>query len=284
MDIKNVSVIGGGSMGRQIGLNAALHGYNTVVYDIAPDVLIGVKKWASDYLSDRLSKGKMNSEEVERVMTLFRTERDVENAVRNADLIIEAVVELEDVKHKLFQQLNKIAPVNAIMATNSSYMVSSLFAKDIDNPARLCNVHYYNPALVMKFVELVQGSHCSAETAETVMNFLKTCGKKPIWQKKEIAGFAGNYLLKGLQLRARYLVENGYCSVEDVDIAMEEGFHHAMGPFRMEDFVGINVIFDIMSNDYAENGEKPPMYDVYKKMVEEGHTGKQAGQGFYHYD
>lgn len=284
MEIKSVCVIGGGLMGRQIGLNAAVYGYPSVVYDLVPEVCADVDVWADKYLAGRAQKGKMTQEEADKVRKLFRAEKDLEKAVAGADLIIEAIVEREDVKRNFFKQLDGIVNEDVIIATNSSYMVSSKFADCVKNPSRLANLHYYNPALIMKFVEVVQGPHTSTETAQALMDFCANTGKDAIWQKKEIDGFAGNYLIQGLNERAFYLVQNGYCTYKDVDIALEEGFNHRMGVFRMTDLVGVDLAFDIMKNTYKKTGVKPDMYDTFEQMVKEGRLGRKTGHGFYDYE
>ena len=283
MEIKSVCVAGGGRMGRQIAMQAAICGYGARVYDISQKVLEDVTKWADEYLDGREKKGRLTQEQVERTKALFRIEQDLSKACEGVDCVIECIVEVEETKRKFFQQLDKVVDEHVIIATNSSYMVSSKFADCIKNPSRLCNMHFYNPALVMKFVEVVQGPHTSSETAKAAYDFCVNIGKKPIWQKKEINGFAGNYLIEALMQRARYLVQNGYCTYQDVDIAMEEGFHHPMGPFRLTDLTGVNLSFDMLDAEYKRTGVKPDMYDTYKKMVEEGRIGQEAGHGFYDY-
>ena len=283
-EINSICLIGGGRMGRQIALNAAIHGYKAVVYDLSAEVLADVDSWAEEYLAGRIAKGRLTEEQVAKVKTLFSTEADLVKAVEGIDCVIEAIVEVEDIKHKLFQQLSDILPEDTIICTNSSYMVSSIFAGDVKNPARLCNMHYYNPALVLRFVEVVQGPHTSTETAEAVYNFAKATGKMPIWQKKEIPGFAGNYIISGLYERAKYLVQNGYCSWQDVDIAMEEGFNHPMGPFRLTDLTGVNLAYDMKKAEYERTGKKPMMYDIYEDLVKRGRFGRITGHGFYDYE
>ena len=163
-------------------------------------------------------------------------------------------------------------------------MVSSLFADCMEDPSRLCNMHFYNPALVMKFVEVVQGPHTSAETAGAIFKLAKRMGKMPIWQKKEIAGFAGNYLVAGLSQRAKYLVQNGYCTPQEVDIACEKGLNHPMGPFRLNDLTGLDLAYDILQRKYDESGEKPIGYDLIKSYYDKGWYGKKTGRGFYEYE
>ena len=241
MEIKKICVVGGGLMGRQIALCASIHGVDATVYDLKPEVLEAVQAWEDEYLAGRIAKGRMTEEQVADIRTRFHIEGDLTKAVEGVDAVIEAIIEVQDVKAKFFRQLDELVSEDVIIATNSSYMVSSLFADCVKNPARLCNMHFYNPALVMEFVEVVQGPHTSEETAGAVYALAKQMGKCPIWQKKEIPGFAGNYLIAGLTQRARYLVQNGYCTWQDVDIAMEEGFNHPMGPFRLNDLTGINL-------------------------------------------
>ena len=283
MEIKRIAVIGGGRMGRQIALDAAIHGFPAVVYDLKAEVCADVEKWAEEYLAGRISKGRMTAEQVAQIKSIFRVEQDLEKAVAGVDCVVEAIVEIEDIKRKVFQSLSDILPEDVIIATNSSAMVSSKFAGDVKNPARLCNMHYYNPALVMKFVEVVQGEHTAEETARACVEFCKKCGKKPAWMRKELPGFLGNYIYGGISSRAKYVVHHGYCTPQDVDTALEEGRGAKMGVFRTNDLTGIDLTLDMMNNMYKRTGEKPDMYDIYAQMVAEGKLGRKSGKGFYDY-
>ena len=283
-EIKKIMVAGGGLMGRQIAMCAAIKGVDATVYDVKPEVLTAVEAWAEEYLAGRIAKGRMTAEQVAETKTRFRVEADLKKSLEGVDCVIEAILEVKEIKSKFFQQVSEIVDENVIIATNSSYMVSSLFADDVKNPTKLCNMHFYNPALVMEFVEVVQGPHCSAETAQSVYNLARKMGKAPIWQKKEIPGFAGNYLIAGLSERAKYLVQNGYCTAQEVDTALEKGFGHKMGVFRMNDLTGIDLSFTMMKTRYEKTGIKPDMYDIYEKMVSEGKLGRKSGEGFYKYD
>ena len=284
MEIKKICVVGGGLMGRQIGLCAAIHGVDATVYDLKPEVLEAVQKWEDEYLAGRIAKGRMTEEQVADIRTRYHIEGDLKKAVEGVDAVIEAIVEVEAIKKSFFRQLDELIGEDVIIATNSSYMVSSLFADCVKNPSRLCNMHFYNPALVMEFVEVVQGPHTSEETAGAIFDLAKRMGKDPIWQKKEIPGFAGNYLIAGLTQRARYLVQNGYCTPQEVDIALEKGFNHKMGVFRMADLTGIDLTYTMMKSTYERTGEKPDMFDVYEQMVKEGRLGRKTGHGFYDYE
>ena len=283
MEIKSICVIGGGRMGRQIALNSAIYGFKAVVYDLKQEVCDDVKAWAEDYLAGRIAKGRMTAEKVAEVKSLFSVESDLAKACEGVDCVVEAIVEIEEVKRNLFKQLSDILPETTIIATNSSAMVSSRFAGDVKNPSRLCNMHYYNPALVLKFVEVVQGEHTSEETAKACYDFCLATGKKPAWMRKELPGFLGNYVYGGISSRAKQVVHEGYCTPQDVDIALEEGRGAKMGPFRTNDLTGIDLSFDMMTAGYKKTGEKPMMYDIYKEMVEKGWLGRKTGRGFYDY-
>lgn len=282
MEIKNVFVVGGGRMGRQIALNAAIFGYNVTCYDKIPEVCDSVAVWEDEYLQERIAKGRMSEDQVAAIKGRFSVARDL-TAAADADLIIEAVVEVYDVKVALFKELDQVIRPDAIVATNSSYMVSSLFKDCISNPGRLLNCHYYNPALVMKFVEVVQGPHTDPANAEAVMEFCRKCGKTPIWMKKEISGFAANRIISVINAEARYLVQNGYLTYEEVDIACEQGLGHPMGPFRLTDMTGVDLTYDLMKAGMEQTGEKPDCFDMIEQMVKDGHLGRKTGKGFYEY-
>ena len=283
MEIKNVAVIGGGLMGRQIALNTAIYPYEVYLVDNNPTVLEAVRQWEEEYLAGRIAKGRMTEEQVAGIKSRFHVVESMEEAMKNADLVIEAVVEREDVKHAVLAEAARLAPKGAIIGTNSSRMVSSRFKQDVPDASKLLNVHYFNPALVMKLVEVVRNDETSDETVEAVMEFSRNTGKTPIIVQKEIDGFVVNRILSALYAESRWLVEEGYCSYEDLDTACENGLGHPMGPFRLNDLTGIDLTYDIMTANYQKSGKKPVGYDQIKEMYDKGWYGKKSGRGFYDY-
>ncbi len=282
MAIKKVFVAGGGQMGRQIGLNSAIYGYDVTVYDKVPEVVENVKAWEEEYLAGRIAKGRLTEEQVEETKSHFSVTGDI-NEGADADLVIEAVVEVYEVKAEVFKELDTVIRPDAIVATNSSYMVSSLFKDCISNPGRLLNCHFYNPALVMKFVEVCSGEHTDPQAAQAVLEFCKNTGKTAIWMKKEISGFAANRIVSVINEEARQLVENGYLTYQEVDIACELGLGHPMGPFKLMDMTGIDLTYDLMKAGVDAGGEKPACYDLIESMVKAGNLGQKTGKGFYDY-
>ncbi len=283
MKIQKVCVIGGGQMGRQIALNTAIYPYEVTITDTNQEVLESVKKWSEEYLSGRIAKGRMTEEQVAGIKSRFRVVDSMEEAAKDADLVIEAIVEREDVKKSVFATLCQIVRPDTILASNSSRMPSSLFKEAVSHPERLINLHYFNPALVMKLTEVVRGEHCSEETVQALCEFSKATGKTPVVVQKEIDGFIANRILRALRNEALFLVENGYCSPEEIDIACENGLGHPMGPFRLLDLTGIDLQADILKREYEKSGVKPLGYDVILEKYEKGEYGKKTGRGFYDY-
>ena len=284
MEIKKVAVVGGGLMGRQIALNAAICGYTVKVTDSISDVRINVEAWKEEYLAGRIAKGKMSAEQVEEIKSRFAVVENIEAAVCNADLVIEAVVEREDIKRIVLGEVSKYAPVQAIVTTNSSRMPSSLFADCVADPTKLANMHYNNPALVMKAVEVQQNDQTSEDTVLSLLEFCRKNRKVPIRVRKEIEGLPVSRILHAINEEALFLVENGYCDVDDVDNACTAGLNHPMGPFRLMDFTGLDLNLDIRENELKSTGKKPLGYDLFKSYVDQGRLGRKTKKGFYDYD
>jgi 3-hydroxybutyryl-CoA dehydrogenase len=283
-DIKNICVVGAGNMGHQISLLCAIHGYKTICTDVVPEVLKKAEKFADTYLPGRVEKGKMTKEVAEAARKNISFTLDVREAAKNADFVIEAVLEILDVKRKIFAQLDEVAPPHAILATNSSYLVSSLMADATKRPSKVVNMHFFNPALVMKLVEVVKGPHVSDETAKVTMDLSEKLEKIPVLLKKEVEGFLLNRIFRVIGREALWMLEMGIASYEDIDKACVYGAGHPMGPFRLMDLTGIDLNYIRSMERFKETGDRAdlPSPSVVERYMK-GHFGEKAGKGWYDY-
>ena len=282
--MKKCTVIGGGAMGRQIALNTAIHGYEVAVCESFPAALESLESWKEEYLAGRVAKGRMTQEQVDAVKARFSITDDLEVACKDADIVIEAIIEDKQAKTDLLSKVSKLVRPDTVIATNSSFMVSSTFADVVEHPERLANLHYFAPALVMKLVEVVGGEHTSQETLNKLMEFGRSTGKTPALVKKEEDGFIVNNILKAIKEEAYRLVNEGVCSLEDLDTAVELGLGHPMGPFKIDDMNGLDVRYNVLKRRYEETGIKSHGFDMIEKMYQQGRYGKKTKHGFYDYE
>lgn len=284
MEIKKVTVIGAGVMGKQIALLSAIQGFQVVLNDASGEALTAAEKWKNDYLFGRIAKCKMTEKQVEEIKQRFFIENDLAEAVKDADLVIEAIIEKLDIKRELFEKLGKLAKEEAILASNSSFIPSSNVADVTGRPEKVANLHYFNPALVMQLVEVVKGEHTSEETGAALVKFATDCGKYPILLQKEIDGFVVNRIQRAITDTAFYLVEHGYATPQEIDLAAEKGLNYPMGPFRLLDLAGNDIAYLSRQRRYEETGdeaEKPPKFLEEKYL--KGELGKKTGKGWYDY-
>lgn len=285
MGIKKIAVVGAGNMGHQIAVSAALSGFQVKCTDVSPEILAKAEQFADSYLPERVAKGKLTQEAADQARTNLSFVPTIEEVAADADFVIEAVIEKLDVKRKLFTQLDEITPPHAILASNSSYIVSSRIADATKRPDKVCNMHFFNPALVMKLVEVVKGPHVSDETAETAMELARQMGKTPVLLHKEIYGFLVNRLLQATRKEALKLLDMGVASYEDIDTAVVNGLGYPMGPFKLIDLTGIDLAYHTYMEQYRESGDPAdrPSPTVVEKYVK-GEWGKKVGKGFYDYE
>lgn len=284
MKINNIAVIGAGNMGHQIALCAALSGFKVTCTDMDVAVLNKAIQFADTYLSERIVKQKLTKEAAEQARKNIAFVFTIEEAVVSADLVIEAIVEKLAIKRKVFAQLDKLCPSHTILATNSSYMVSSKIADATSRPEKVCNMHFFNPALVMKLVEVVKGPHVSDETVEAVMNAAHRMSKTPVLLHKEIYGFLVNRFLQATRQEALKLFDMGIASHEDIDIAVKNGLGYLMGPFQLLDLTGVDLAYHTAMEKYGESGDAAdrPSPTIVEKFTK-GEWGKKVGKGFYNY-
>ncbi len=285
MEINKIAVIGAGNMGHQIAICAALSGFQVRCTDTNSDILDKAINFADNYLQERVNKGKLTEEAAKQARGNLVFTPSVKEATEDADLVIEAIIEKLDIKRTLFSQLDKICPPHTILATNSSYIVSSKIADATTRPDKVCNMHFFNPALVMKLVEVVKGPHVSDETVDSVMNAATKMGKTPVLLHKEIYGFLVNRLLQATRQEALKLLDMGIASFEDIDTAAMNGLGYPMGPFKLLDLTGVDLAYHVGMEKYRESGDPAdrPSPTVVEKFTK-GEWGKKVGKGFYDYE
>jgi 3-hydroxybutyryl-CoA dehydrogenase len=284
-NVKKILVVGSGAMGSQIGMVCSLAGYEVIIHDIDEGMLEKAREQLGKRMSRNVEKGRMEQEEVDAAFDRMSFTTELENAASEADLVIEAAVEKLDIKREIFAKLDEVAPEHAILATNSSTIVSSQVADATNRPDRVCNMHFFNPALVMKCVEVVRNPKTSDATVETTVELTRRIGKAPVVLNKEIPGFVANRILNAVRDEAISLYENGIASVEDIDTACKTALGYPMGPFELMDLTGIDIGYYVKMARYEESGDPKdkPSKSVVEK-VEKGELGRKTGKGWYEYD
>lgn len=283
-DIQTIAVVGAGNMGHQIATLCALSGFTTTCTDIKPEVLHQAEAFVDNYLPGRVAKGKLTEAAAREARKRLTFTPDLAAAVSRADYAIEAVVEVLEIKRRIFADLDRLAPPHAILATNSSAIVSSRIADATGRPEKVVNLHFFNPALVMKLVEVVQGPHVSAETLAVSLALCHRLGKQPVHLKKEVDGFLLNRIFFAIFKEAEWLLEMGVASVEDIDKACVYGAGHPMGPFRLMDLTGIDLAYTMDMENFRKTGDRSalPVPSLVKHYIK-GEFGQKTSKGWYDY-
>ena len=280
-----LAVIGAGSMGAQIAQQAALHGVEAALHDVSAEALERAAASNRALLQRRVDRGRLGAEDAEAALGRVRPATDLADAVAGADLVIEAVVEQLEVKRAVFAELDRLAPPDAVLASNSSTMGISSIAGATGRPDRCCNMHFFYPPLVMDLVEVVRGPETSDETVERAMAFAREMGRTPVLLRREIGGFIVNRILHMASQEAYRLLDAGVATFEDIDTAVEKGLNWPMGPFRLGDFSGLDVTYSARLHMYRTTGDERyrPSPQLQAK-VEAGELGRKTGRGWYRYD
>jgi len=283
-DVKKICVAGAGNMGHQIALLCALSGYETFCFDLSAEQMNMAEAFVKQYLPDRVAKGKLSQEQAESAAARIRFTTILEHAASGADFVIEAIIEKLQPKRELFEKLGQLCPPHAVLATNSSFIVSSQLADVTGRPGQVCNMHFFNPALVMKCVEVVKGPHTTAETATLTMELAHRLGKVPVLLQKEIYGFLVNRILAKITEEALFLLDTGVASAEDIDKAVVNALGHPLGPFRLMDLTGIDLAYHIGMERYMQTSDpkEKPSPTVVEKYIK-GEWGRKKSKGFYQY-
>jgi 3-hydroxybutyryl-CoA dehydrogenase len=276
-----VAVVGAGTMGHGIAYVAAMAGCRVSLYDSAPDVLIDAQQRIESLAAAGLQRGKITESDRAALHQRLRYTKDLDDAVMDADIVVEAVVERLNTKQLLFAAVERQAPKDALLATNTSSLSVGQIAAAVREPARLIGLHFFNPVHLMRLVVVVRHGRTPAATVDRAIAFARRLGKEPI-VVQDSPGFASSRLGVVLGLEAMRMLEQGVASAEDIDKAMELGYNHPMGPLKLTDLVGLDVRLAIA--EYLHQQLRMPHYappQILKDKVAKGELGKKTGKGFY---
>ncbi len=281
MSAGTVAVVGAGTMGHGIAYAAAVAGFEVRLTDSRTEAIPQAIRKIGDLLQGGVQRGKLSQADLTAVAARLRPAPELAAAVREADVVIEAVVEELAVKQRLFAELERAAPAGALLATNTSSLSVATIAGAVRDPSRVVGLHFFNPVHAMKLVEIVRHPRAAAASVERAVAFARTLGKEPI-VVNDSPGFASSRLGVALGLEAMRMLEQGVASAEDIDTAMELGYNHPMGPLKLTDLVGLDVRLAIA--DYLYRTLQAPQFEppaILRDKVAKGELGKKAGEGFY---
>ena len=281
--MKNIVVIGAGTMGNGIAHTFAQTGFSVNLVDVSTEALEKGLKTITTNLDRIVAKGNLTEDQKNETLKNISTFTQLEDAAKNADLIVEAATENIDLKLKIFRQMDELAPENCILATNTSSISITKIASVTQRPEKVIGMHFMNPVPIMKLVEIIKGYSTTKETFDAVYEMSKTLGKVPV-EVNDYPGFVANRILMPMINESIETLYNGVAGVEEIDTVMKLGMAHPMGPLQLADFIGLDVCLAILNVMY--DGFKNPKYapnPLLVNMVMAGKMGVKSGEGFYDY-
>ncbi len=283
-DIRKIAVVGAGLMGHGIAQEFAYTGYDVSLHDLSPEQLNAALANIRRNLNMLADAGIVEADDVERVKSVVHASTSLEEVVDEADVVIEAVTEDLDVKHRTYRRLEELCPERTIFASNSSTFMPSQMAVATRRPDRMIVTHYFNPPYLVPLVEVVRGPETSDETFEAMFALMLKVGKKPVALQKELPGFIGNRLQIALLRECLSLVEKGYATPEDIDTVVRYGFGRrlsAAGPFAISDIAGWDTLLAVGDQLIGDLNPSQTVPGIVKEMVDRGDFGVKTGKGFY---
>lgn len=282
--MQKISVIGAGTMGNGIAHVFAQKGYEVALIDVAPESLEKGLETISKNLDRQVKKEIIEKEEKSAILGRISTHTDTKSAVAEADLVVEAATEREDLKLKIFADLDEYCPPHTLLASNTSSISITKIAAQTKRPDQVIGMHFMNPVPVMKLVEVIRGYATSQESTDKVMQLAQDLGKTPT-ECNDYPGFVANRVLMPMINEAIISLHEGVAGVEEIDTIMKLGMAHPMGPLQLADFIGLDVCLSILQVLHQGLGkDKYAPCPLLINMVQAGRLGVKSGEGFYNYD
>ncbi len=281
--MKNIAVIGAGTMGNGIAHTFAQFGYNVMLIDISENALTKGIATITKNLDRMVAKEKISEATKNDTLANIKTFTSVEDGVKNASLVVEAATENVDLKLKIFKQLSDVCNTDTILASNTSSISITKIASVVTNPERVIGMHFMNPVPIMKLVEIIRGYNTSDEVMNFTVDLTKKISKVPV-EVNDYPGFVANRILMPMINESIETLYNGVAGVAEIDTVMKLGMAHPMGPLQLADFIGLDVCLSILN--VMHDGFKNPKYapcPLLVNMVMAGKLGIKSGEGFYDY-
>lgn len=284
MEIKTIGVLGAGVMGNGIAQVAAMAGYNVILRDIEDRFVEGGIKNIDKFLAKTVEKGKMTADDKNAIMGRIKGTTDM-GAMKDVDFVVEVIIEVMDVKKKVFAELDEVTKPHVILSSNTSSMSITEIATATKRPDKVLGMHFFNPVPLMKLVEVIRGMRTGDEAVATTLDLTRKLGKEPVEVKVDVPGFLVNRLMIASSIEGIKLWEQGIASKEDIDKAAKLGLNYPMGPFELMDLTGLDINYHVMDYFHKELPKElkwdPPL--AIKNMVKAGLLGRKTGKGWYDY-
>ena len=284
MEIKKVGVLGAGAMGNGIAQLAAQIGCDVVMRDIEDAFVERGMKGIDKFLSKSVEKGKLEAKEKDTIMGRIKGTTDMAD-LKDVDFLVEAVLEDLDLKKKVFKELDELCRPEVVLSTNTSSMSITEIANATSRPDKICGMHFFNPAPLMRLVEIIRGYYTSDETVATATDLAKKMGKVTVEVKKDTPGFIVNRIMTPHFLEAIKMLEEGIATAEDIDTAVKNGLNYPMGPFELMDLTGIDIAYHVTEYFHKELNQELKWIapTLMKSMIKAGKLGRKTGGGWYDY-